>query len=279
MSSTLIWVSAGLDDAGLTPVEFRILAHIARRSSSESGCWASAKSMAQVCGIGERNARTALGNLVRKGFLTRTERTGTTPIYVINEKELTATPAKSDYPPRQNSHRPPGKKGIDPPAKSDYPPYADFADKGTPIKVIQLREREREVVNRSEEAAAQSPALSPSNLKKEEEEALERRDRLGKELARIQSTRLLAETLLPFTRYFTLEGAYEDILPRLLVLTPSEVGALKVHLVSKSDRPNLSLAKVLSWYLQDREKGTVSSTLKPNQLPPRPRNGFNSVLN
>jgi DNA-binding Lrp family transcriptional regulator len=254
-----------ITNPSVTHVQFRVWCLIRIKQGNNASMWHSISSLARMLGMDRAQVAKAVKHLVHLGFL---ERDGfhiscQLPLDLCLTDTLTVS--------QEHTHC---VSQTQDPCLTVTPPVSH---RHTNIyKNIYKEEREREVANRSEEAAAQSPALSPSNLKKEEAEALERRDRLGKELARIQSTRLLAETLLPFTRYFTLEGAYQDILPRLLVLTPSEVGALKIFLVSKSDRPN-PLAKVLSWFLQDLQKGTV--TLKPNQLPPRPRNGFNSVLN
>jgi hypothetical protein len=257
-----------ITNPNVTHVQFRVWCLIRIKQGNNASMWHSLTSLSKMLHMARPQLVKAVKELAEMGFLERDG--GHISCRVSEDLSLSVTPpvTHSDTP----CHSQLQKVSL-----TDTPPVT-HSDTNI-YKNNYKEEREREVANRSEEAEAQSPALSPSGLKKEDAEYLKRRDILGKELARIQSTRLLAETLLPFTRYFTLEGAYQDILPRLLVLTPSEVGVLKVHLVSKSDRPNLSLAKVLSWYLQDREKGTISSTLKPNQLPPRPRNGFNSVLN
>lgn len=45
----VIFIHSSLDDIGLTPQEFRILAHLARRSNTEKKAWPGIDSMAKIC--------------------------------------------------------------------------------------------------------------------------------------------------------------------------------------------------------------------------------------
>lgn len=72
-------ISAAMDDAGLTPHEFRILAHVCRRAGDGSngrGCDASVASMAEVCGFDVKTVRGALQRLTAAGWLEAIERPG-----------------------------------------------------------------------------------------------------------------------------------------------------------------------------------------------------------
>ena len=73
------WISAAMDDAGLTPHEFRVLAHVCRRAGDGSngrGCDASVASMAEVCRIDPDRLRQMLKKLVLLGWLEATTRLG-----------------------------------------------------------------------------------------------------------------------------------------------------------------------------------------------------------
>lgn len=73
------WISAAMDDAGLTPHEFRVLAHVCRRAGDGSngrGCDASVASMARVCAMKADTLRGCLQGLAERGWLECTTRPG-----------------------------------------------------------------------------------------------------------------------------------------------------------------------------------------------------------
>lgn len=57
-----IFVHSILDELGLDPYEFRVLAHIARRTGSKTAgrAFASNSKMSEVCGMGKRKVQYAL---------------------------------------------------------------------------------------------------------------------------------------------------------------------------------------------------------------------------
>lgn len=76
-------IPAWIDDAGLTPIQFRVMAHIARRCGKGGTCYASIDSMRRVCRVKADTLRTALHELLRQGWITRTERAGRAAEYRI----------------------------------------------------------------------------------------------------------------------------------------------------------------------------------------------------
>lgn len=76
---TVIFVNLLLDEAGLDPYEFRILAHIARRGN----CFASLAKIAETCQMSVRKAQYALKALYEKGYIVKESRPGHTDKYQL----------------------------------------------------------------------------------------------------------------------------------------------------------------------------------------------------
>lgn len=98
------WISGDLDDAGLTHAEFRLVAHVCRRSGNGSNgrwCDSSVPTMAKVCRINEGYTRTLLKRLVDLEWLEVEKRDGTTNVY--RPRFPSADPPKNKgYPPGRN---------------------------------------------------------------------------------------------------------------------------------------------------------------------------------
>jgi hypothetical protein len=77
--SRAIFVHLSLDEAGLDPYEFRLIAHIARRKR----CFASLAKTAKICRMSVRKAQYALKSLYDKGFIVKKTRPGHTDIYEL----------------------------------------------------------------------------------------------------------------------------------------------------------------------------------------------------
>lgn len=74
----LPFIPAWLDEAGLTPVQSRVLIHLWRRADRKTGrCWPGADSIAEKCKIHRDSVWPALKELERRGLLRRQRRTGT----------------------------------------------------------------------------------------------------------------------------------------------------------------------------------------------------------
>lgn len=76
-----LFAMAVLDEAGLSPSQMRVLVRVARRWSEADGCYESAPSMADGCGMNVKTVRESLRVLVARGILVATERTGQTTRY------------------------------------------------------------------------------------------------------------------------------------------------------------------------------------------------------
>lgn len=75
----VIFVRSELDDAGLNPFEFRVYAHIARRSN----CYAKMDNIGAICGMSGRQARRSLASLAEKGMIELIERAGSTHMITL----------------------------------------------------------------------------------------------------------------------------------------------------------------------------------------------------
>jgi DNA-binding MarR family transcriptional regulator len=74
-----LFVHLLIDEAGLDPYEFRLLAHIARRGS----CFASLSTTAEICRMSVRKTQYALKSLCEKGLVVKTSRQSRTNIFKL----------------------------------------------------------------------------------------------------------------------------------------------------------------------------------------------------
>jgi len=114
-----IFVHSALDDAGLTPSEFRVVAHIARREG-KFPCFEAVPNMAKKCNLHETTVRDCLKTLVEREILLTRKRPGRPSLYRVNHPKI-LHPSQSD--------------GVHP-SQSD-------GDKGNPINVSPLRKSAR----------------------------------------------------------------------------------------------------------------------------------------
>lgn len=90
-SERIIFVHADLDLYGLSPYEFRIYAHIARRGQ----CYSSLKTMAHICKMSVRKAQYALKTLESLGLIQKIIRKGRTDVYQLNPRNEWKNPEHS----------------------------------------------------------------------------------------------------------------------------------------------------------------------------------------
>ena len=83
-----IFIHAAVDDAGLTPAQFRVLCHVGRRGA----CFESVGNMAARCRLHADTVRRSLKELVRLGWLSRQLRPGTTNIYEVTHLKIREHP-------------------------------------------------------------------------------------------------------------------------------------------------------------------------------------------
>lgn len=76
----LPFIPSYLDDAGLTPSQFRLVCRVSRRGN----CFESIANMAKGCGLAINTLKTNLPRLVAMRVLSKTTRVGATSIYSIN---------------------------------------------------------------------------------------------------------------------------------------------------------------------------------------------------
>ena len=83
-----IYVNNVLDDYGLDPYEFRLYAHVARRTGGkiQGEFYASLKKTADTCKMSVRKVQYALRVLCDAGFLSSTQRKGRTNSYRLRHR-------------------------------------------------------------------------------------------------------------------------------------------------------------------------------------------------
>jgi hypothetical protein len=88
-------VSAYLNLYGLTPYQFRLFAHISRRSQKDA-CSSSLEKMAVVCGMGARTAQDALSQLVKNNMVQKKARYNETNLMrVVHDVTEWVVPSES----------------------------------------------------------------------------------------------------------------------------------------------------------------------------------------
>jgi hypothetical protein len=83
--ASVAFVHNFLDDYGLDPYEFRVYAHIVRRTGGKPDgvCFASLNRIGEVCKMSPRKAQQSIKALMSLGMLTQTKRRGHTDEYRV----------------------------------------------------------------------------------------------------------------------------------------------------------------------------------------------------
>jgi DNA-binding transcriptional MocR family regulator len=134
------FIHSSLDDAGLSPSEFRVLAHVHRRASTSEGCFASVEAVAQTCRISVKTARAAFHRLARHGFVTEKPRPGMTTVYCpvpLSDNPYPKMPPlpKETSPTKRHQHTP---TNVDHDTPTTLAPLR-ISPEGNPPKVIPLK--------------------------------------------------------------------------------------------------------------------------------------------
>ncbi|MEG4351002.1 helix-turn-helix domain-containing protein [Microcoleus sp. LAD1_D3] len=81
-------VHSDLDEYGLDPYEFRLYAHVVRRTGGKltGECFAKLKKTAEICHMSVRKAQYALKTLSDAGLLLKEQRRGRTDVYKLTPK-------------------------------------------------------------------------------------------------------------------------------------------------------------------------------------------------
>ena len=74
-----VFIHSALDEAGLTPSEFRIFCHVARRGE----CFAAIETIAEICRLSKDTVRAGLKSLAMQSFLIRQPREGQTTVHKV----------------------------------------------------------------------------------------------------------------------------------------------------------------------------------------------------
>jgi hypothetical protein len=111
-----ILVHHELDDAGLSPAEFRIYCHLSRRAAKQGRAWPGRESMAETCRLTGRTVTTAIQGLERRQMLVAHRTPGQRSIYVLTKRSSWVVPSLSTGPGKNNtrchSSLPPGKNNT-----------------------------------------------------------------------------------------------------------------------------------------------------------------------
>lgn len=88
LDRTPMYIDSYVDELRLTPFEFRLLAHIIRRTGSKPGgkYWAPTKKAAKVCHMSESKVRESLQFLEEAGFIKKIkEAPGSSKVFVLQK--------------------------------------------------------------------------------------------------------------------------------------------------------------------------------------------------
>ncbi len=115
----VLFVHSRLDDYGLTPTQFRIYCHLARRAGS-GAAWPSIEGIARVCRLHPKTVRSSLRVLAHHRLLSRQPRPGRTDLFKLTppsswhpttsvaDGHQSSTPVSDsqDGPPKASHHHP-----------------------------------------------------------------------------------------------------------------------------------------------------------------------------
>jgi Helix-turn-helix domain len=83
---SVAFIHGFLDEYGLDPYEFRIYAHIVRRTGGKTKgvCFASISNISKICKISPRKTQQIIKTLLMFNFITQNKRVGRTDEYRVN---------------------------------------------------------------------------------------------------------------------------------------------------------------------------------------------------
>lgn len=87
-----LFIHSDIDDAGLTPAEFRVLAHLSRRAGKNGICHPGIRSISKTCHLSRGTVGTVLESLEKRKFVATSKRHGFLTEYAITtESGIAAT--------------------------------------------------------------------------------------------------------------------------------------------------------------------------------------------
>lgn len=136
----VVFIHSRLDEYGLTPQQFRVYAHLARRAGS-GRAWPAVATMARICRLHPQTVRQVLRVLVQHRLITREPRAGRTPIYRLTPASqwqpltrITGNPSESDTPPSVSGSTPAKRRQAHPCERDEAEGYPS---EGNKMKEIQ----------------------------------------------------------------------------------------------------------------------------------------------
>lgn len=128
----IIFIHSSLDDAGLTPQEFRLFAHLSRRAG-EGVAFAAAASMAKACRMHPDTIWSALAELERRNMVVRETRPGkTTRIRLTKPSDWNLQPTGLEGHPLKPGD---GNGGVTPTPPNRVAPTGLEGHEGNPLRV------------------------------------------------------------------------------------------------------------------------------------------------
>jgi len=136
LAQAIIFVHSSIDDAGLTPQEFRVYCHIARRAG-RGEAFPGIPSIAKTCRLEDRSVRSALKSLNERGMLKRRDRTGMSSVFALTLPSEWGEPLPSGTRGPLPSGTPSAKGTPSPLAPGDPSPLApgEPLPFGTPLRI------------------------------------------------------------------------------------------------------------------------------------------------
>lgn len=132
------FIPAALDDAELTPEQFRILCRIFRRGN----CTESVPRIARACRVNRKTAWAAINILIQCGMVLRLKRHGTTSILVATVPSAWAKPVPFEGPTQKDARV--SKRAATQPERGPDHPSRLSAHKGSPLKGSPFKVAHRE---------------------------------------------------------------------------------------------------------------------------------------
>ena len=133
-SGNLPFIPRQMDDAGLTPAQFRIVCRVSRRGV----CSESIENMAKGCRLAVNTIKAALPFLVLRNVLSKEKRTGQTSIYRVKPPDQwRIEPSPKDTPAQKTAK----VVKLPTPSTKRHPSHLaqKTPHKGSPLKGIPLR--------------------------------------------------------------------------------------------------------------------------------------------
>ena len=231
---SFLFIRSDVDDAGLTPLEFRVLGHLQRRAGNDGLIWSSIQNISEVCGIHPRTVKKALNKLREMEVLSPTYRPGQTTLYRINAPDQwkidpvqKTTPVKKL--PRSNKSR----ESVQ---NLSWESVQKSAPKGNPLKGIHDKEIQSTSFSTENEVDGFIKALKAKGISEEKIELI----RKVNDYARSHS-----DALLRITRYTEkIDNTLNYIGDKHLDLLFDEVKKQVESFVPRPDGDRLTLLRI-----------------------------------